>query len=150
MSVDVDIVPFRKNFAPAAAEIEKACFSEPWSEQSLLSELKRADSVMLAAVKGEIVIGWAGLEYVCGEGSVTNIAVLPQYRRIGAGEALTRSLISECQKRSLFSLTLEVRTSNTAAISLYTKLGFSELGIRPNFYSFPREDALMMRLDFTK
>lgn len=148
--MSVVVLPFEEKFAPAAAEIEKACFSEPWSEKSLLSELKRADSVMLAATKGEIVIGWAGLEYVCGEGSVTNIAVSPEFRRMGAGEALTRALISECEGRSLFSLTLEVRPSNSAAISLYKKLGFCEIGLRPNFYSFPREDALMMRLDFTK
>ncbi|MBP1557581.1 MAG: ribosomal-protein-alanine N-acetyltransferase, partial [Oscillospiraceae bacterium] len=72
------IVPFEERFASFAAEIEKACFSEPWSEQSLLSELQREDSVMFAALLDEKVIGWAGLEYVCGEGSVTNIAVLPQ------------------------------------------------------------------------
>lgn len=148
--MNIVILPFREEFALSAAEIEKLCFSEPWSEQSLLSELKRADSVMMAALSGEKVIGWAGLEYVCGEGSVTNIAVSPEFRRMGAGEALTRSLISECRKRSLFSLTLEVRPSNRAAISLYKKLGFGEIGVRPNFYSFPREDALMMRLEFTK
>lgn len=146
--MSINIVPFEEKFAAAAAEIEKACFSEPWSEKSLISELKRADSVMVAALIGEKVAGWAGLEYVCGEGSVTNIAVSPEFRRMGAGEALTRFLISESQRRSLFSLTLEVRQSNSAAISLYKKLGFAEIGIRPNFYSFPRENALMMRLEF--
>ena len=144
------IIPFEERFASSAAEIEKACFSEPWSEQSLLSELQREDSVMFAALLDEKVIGWAGLEHVCGEGSVTNIAVLPQNRRIGAGEALTRSLIDACEQLSLISLTLEVRPSNTAAISLYKKLGFKELGVRPNFYSFPREDALMMQLEFPR
>ena len=144
------IVPFEERFASSAAEIEKACFSEPWSEQSLLSELQREDSVMFAALLDEKVIGWAGLEYVCGEGSVTNIAVLPEHRRIGAGEMLTRSLIDACEQLTLTSLTLEVRPSNKAAISLYKKLGFKELGIRPNFYSFPREDALMMQLCFSR
>ena len=144
------IIPFEERFASSAAEIEKACFSEPWSEQSLLSELQREDSVMFAALLDEKVIGWAGLEHVCGEGRVTNIAVLPQNRRIGAGEALTRSLIDACEQLSLISLTLEVRPSNAAAISLYKKLGFKELGIRPNFYSFPREDALMMQLEFPR
>ena len=144
--MSVVIVPFEERFAKAAAEIEKACFSEPWSEQSLLSELQREDSIMFAALLDEKVIGWAGLEHVCGEGSVTNIAVLPQNRRIGAGEKLTRSLVDACEQLTLTSLTLEVRPSNGAAISLYKKLGFKELGIRPNFYSFPREDALMMQL----
>ena len=144
------IIPFEERFASSAAEIEKACFSEPWSEQSLLSELQREDSVMFAALLDEKVIGWAGLEHVCGEGSVTNIAVLPQNRRIGAGEALTRSLIDACEQLTLTSLTLEVRPSNAAAISLYKKLGFKELGVRPNFYSFPREDALMMQFVFPR
>lgn len=144
------IVPFEERFAPDAAKIEKACFSEPWSEQSLLSELKREDSVMFAAILGEKVIGWAGLQYVCGEGSVTNIAVLPEFRRIGAGEKLTCALIAACEQLSLVSLTLEVRPSNTAAILLYKKLGFEDIGIRPNFYSFPREDALMMQLGFAQ
>lgn len=142
------VVPFKKEYAPGAAEVERACFSQPWSEQSLLSELSREDCVMFAAVDGEKVIGWAGLEHVCGEGSVTNIAVLPQYRRMGLGRALTRSLIESSKALSLSRLVLEVRPSNTAAISLYQQLGFQSIGRRPGFYSFPREDALLMQINF--
>lgn len=128
------------------AEVEKACFAQPWSVQSLTDELAKENAVMFAALKNDgTVIGWAGLEHICGEGSVTNVAVLPPERRNGVGEALTRALLSESNKLSLDWLMLEVRISNVTAISLYQKLGFKPIGIRPNFYDFPREDAMLMR-----
>lgn len=148
MSKQFEIVKFDISHAAAAAEVEKASFSQPWSEQSLLSQLERDDSCMFAAVcKGETV-GWSGMEHSFGEGSVLNIAVLPQYRGLGMGEALTAALIQKSKELKLDWLMLEVRPSNIAAVTLYKKLGFAEIGKRPNFYSFPREDALLMRIDF--
>ena len=91
------------------------------------------------------LLGWAGFEHVCKEGSITNVAVEPAARRSGIGQALVERLIKEAENLSLESLILEVRVSNSAAIALYSKLGFVSLGIRPGFYEAPREDALMMR-----
>ena len=150
MKNSFEIVEFNPNHAAAAAEVEKASFSQPWSEQSLLSQLEREDSAMFAAVINGETVGWSGMEHSFGEGSVLNIAVLPQYRRLGIGEALTSALVEKSKQLSLDWLMLEVRPSNTAAVTLYKKLGFAEIGKRPNFYSFPREDALLMRIDFIK
>lgn len=140
------VQPVTSAYIPGIVEVEKACFAQPWSAQSLTAELAKENAVMFAALKSNgAVIGWAGLEHICGEGSVTNVAVLPQERRHGVGEALTRALLSESHKLALDWLMLEVRISNVAAVSLYQKLGFEPVGIRPNFYDFPREDAMLMR-----
>jgi ribosomal protein S18 acetylase RimI-like enzyme len=82
-----------------------------------------------------------------GRAKFGRIAVLPQYRGLGIGEALTAKLIQKSRELKLDWLMLEVRPSNIAAVTLYNKLGFAEIGKRPNFYSFPREDALLMRID---
>jgi len=148
MSKQFEIVNFDISHAAAAAEVEKASFSQPWSEQSLVSQLERDDSEMFVAVCDNETVGWSGLEHSFGEGSVLNIAVLPQYRGLGIGEALTAKLVEKSKELKLDWLMLEVRPSNTAAVTLYKKLGFAEIGKRPNFYSFPREDALLMRIDF--
>lgn len=148
MSVDYIIVPLEEKHIQGAAIVEQTCFSQPWSEGSFLGELLRGDTAMFAAVSQGKVIGWAGLEYVCGEGSVTNIAVLPDFRGNGIGEALTHMLIQRSRELSLSRLTLEVRQSNSAAVALYEKLGFLHIGKRPDFYSYPREAALMMNIIF--
>ncbi|MFV0497214.1 MAG: ribosomal protein S18-alanine N-acetyltransferase [Candidatus Fimivivens sp.] len=140
------VLPVTSAYIPAIAEVEKACFAQPWSVQSIATELAKENAAMFVALKSkDQVVGWAGLEYICGEGNVTNVAVLPQERRHGVGEALTRTLLSEAINLSLDWLMLEVRVSNVTAISLYRNLGFEPVGIRPNFYDSPREDALLMR-----
>jgi ribosomal-protein-alanine N-acetyltransferase len=138
-----DMIPAH---VPAAAKIEALCFTQPWSEQALLAGVMNPSCIMLAALNEEnIVMGWAGAQVVWGEGSVFNICVHPGFRRTGVGEALTRALIDRCAQKRAETLTLEVRASNIPAIRLYEKIGFSPLGLRPNFYDIPREDALMMR-----
>lgn len=142
--MQVEIVSLTPALVPGAAAVEQACFSLPWSESGLLSELEKQGARCFVAVSNGDVIGWAGLESVCGEGSVTNVGVLPEYRGQGVGEALTRALLGAFDALALDRLLLEVRISNTPAISLYEKLGFAPLGIRPGFYESPTEDALMM------
>ena len=115
-----------------------------WSRSSR----SRQSSCSHKVARFPTVVGWAGLESVCGEGSVTNIAVLPKFRRRGTGEALTRALLAAAQELALDRLLLEVRVSNAPAIALYEKLGFSPLGVRPGFYEAPREDALIMQRVF--
>lgn len=129
--------------------VECESFSQPWSESAILAEMENGHSTLFAAVENGGVIGWAGLEAVCGEGSVTNIAVLPAFRRKGVGRKLTQRLIEEAREEGLDFLMLEVRVSNTPAVALYESLGFSPVGIRPHFYEAPCEDALLLRIDFT-
>jgi ribosomal-protein-alanine N-acetyltransferase len=128
--------------------VETESFSRPWSEQAILAEMENGHSTLLVALDGEQVVGWAGMESVCGEGSVTNIAVLPAFRRQGVGRRLTAALIEQARRQECEFLMLEVRVSNTPAIALYEELGFARIGVRPRFYDDPREDALMMQIQF--
>ena len=127
------------------ANLEKICFSDPWSEASIASELDNPLSVWFTALEGENVIGYVGSQTVLDGSDMMNIAVSPEFRRMGVAEKLIDALISELRVRGSRCLILEVRVSNIAAISLYTKLGFSEIGRRRNYYRNPKEDALILR-----
>lgn len=127
------------------AELEKICFSAPWSEQSIAYELNNPLSLWLVAMDGDAVAGYIGSQSVPPESDVMNVAVFPQYRRQGIGQMLVRSLAMELKTAGNTSLTLEVRASNDSAIALYEKLGFIQVGMRPNYYRNPREDALILQ-----
>lgn len=130
------------------AELEKICFSDPWSETSIASELNNKLSLWMVAIDDEKVIGYVGSQTVLGETDMMNIAVHPDYRKQGIGTALIVGLIGELELRGSHSLMLEVRASNTPAISVYEKLGFIEVGRRKNYYRNPKEDALIMRKEW--
>ena len=130
------------------AQLEKICFSDPWSERSVASELENKLSCWLVAMEGEQVAGYIGSQTVCGETDMMNVAVHPDHRRKGIAEALILALIAELKTMESHCLTLEVRASNAPAIALYEKLGFSEIGRRKNYYRNPREDALILRKEW--
>lgn len=130
------------------AALEKLCFSAPWSENAITSELKNPLSLWLVAVDGDKIAGYVGSQAVMGEADMMNVAVSPQYRRQGIGEKLVQELIRCLKDNSVYSLTLEVRQSNESAIALYYKLGFSQVGRRPNYYFNPKEDALILRKEW--
>lgn len=128
----------------AIARIEAACFSAPWSEALILAGLqKKTDLFYIAACGGEIA-GYIGLNRVLDESYLYNLAVLPQFRRRGVGEALLRHACGEMFGTGAAFVSLEVRCSNCAAIALYEKLGFRRAGERKDFYSSPTEDAVIM------
>lgn len=130
------------------AQLEKICFSDPWSERSVASELENKLSCWLVAMEGEQVAGYIGSQTVCGETDMMNVAVHPDHRRKGIAESLILALIAELKTMESHCLTLEVRASNAPAIALYEKLGFSEIGRRKNYYRNPREDALILRKEW--
>ena len=130
------------------AELEKICFSAPWSERSIASELDNKLSCWLVAVEGDQVTGYIGSQTVCGETDMMNVAVHPSHRRKGIAEKLILALVEELRGMDSHCLTLEVRASNVPAISLYEKLDFSEIGRRKNYYRNPKEDALIMRKEW--
>ncbi len=142
------ITEMRPEHVSQVAELEKKCFSAPWSEKSVASELENPLACWLVALDGTLVTGYAGSQTVMGETDMMNIAVHPDFRRRGIGEALVQALISELKKRGSRCLTLEVRASNGAAQGLYAKLGFFLAGRRPNYYFHPREDALILRKEW--
>ena len=130
---------------PAVVEIEKACFSLPWREKSCEDSLSREDTVFLVC-SDEGVTGYMGLYLSFDEASVTNVAVSPEFRKKGYGEALVTAAKEFAKEAGVESIFLEVRQSNAPALSLYKKLGFEELGIRKKFYEHPVEDAIIMKV----
>jgi len=130
------------------AALEKICFSDPWSENSVASELQNKLALWLVAVENETVAGYIGSQTVMGETDMMNVAVHPDFRRRGVAEALILTLVEELKKQESHCLTLEVRASNVPAIALYEKLDFSQIGRRKNYYRNPREDALILRKEW--
>lgn len=131
-----------------AEALEKECFSMPWSMEMFLAELNDPHCLYFAAEEGDRLIGYAGMQYVLDEGYINNIAVAADFRRRGVASALMDRLISAAKELSLAFLTLEVRRSNASAIALYEKYGFERVGLRRDYYSLPREDAVLMTLFF--
>ena len=130
------------------AELEKLCFSDPWSENSVASELKNPLSLWLVAVEEDRVGGYIGSQTCGDETDMMNVAVHPDFRRQGIATALIVELVEALRKKGSRCLTLEVRASNLSAISVYERLGFSEIGRRKNYYRNPREDALILRKEW--
>ncbi len=144
-SSDIAIIPLRAEHAAALHRLEAGCFSAPWSEASIaaLADDPRAAS-FAALYKGEPV-GYVSMYYVLDAGMINNIATAPEMRRRGIATALLRALADRCEKLGVRELTLEVRQSNRAAVSLYEKEGFVFVGVRRNYYDSPREDALLYK-----
>lgn len=127
-----------------AAELERLCFTQPWSESSL-AILTRQNGVGIAALTdGGKLVGYCGMLTVLDEGQITNVAVHPEFRRTGIGSALLNRLFEEAKTLGVTQISLEVRESNVAAKELYLRHGFSVAGVRKRFYSHPTEDGLVM------
>lgn len=126
-------------------EIEKACFSLPWSRNSFVQEITENKCARYLVVAHENrVAAYAGMWLVIDEAHITNIAVHPAYRGLGIGEKVTRALMRAADELGIRYMTLEVRRSNLVAQSLYRKLGFVDVGFRKRYYEDNQEDALIM------
>lgn len=136
------ISELKENEIPIIAEIEKASFKKPWSEESIRSSFN-SKSCKFFAAEDEKIIGYIGVSIAADEGYILNVAVFPEYRGRGVGRALVTYLIDK-YKDDLKFLTLEVRPSNKPAVSLYSSLGFEKAGERPSYYSNPTENALLL------
>ena len=144
----IEIKPMPINDAFKASEIEKVCFNkEAWSEKSI-TETVNTGGCYFAAYKGSEMVGVLGVKLVLDEAYILNISVLPSFRRMGIGSLLLKAASKYLKEKNAAFLSLEVRDSNSAAISLYEKLGFELKGIRKNFYEEPKEDARIMTYNF--
>lgn len=146
--MNIEIVRMNEDHINGIVNVENNSFSIPWSEKSFRDELKNDLAVYFTALtETGNVAGYMGLWNVAGQGDITNIAVLPEFRKSGIGSKLLESVISYAKKHALSKLTLEVRASNTPAKSLYSKFGFKPVGIRKKYYRDNREDAVIMELN---
>lgn len=126
---------------PAVAQIEKECFSQPWSEQGFLDGMK--DAIFFVAEDSQIV-GYIGMYRMPPEGEITNVAVTQKMRGKGYGRELLLAMQRWAAEHEIDRIVLEVRSKNKPAIQLYRTYGFEKIGVRKNFYQFPREDADIM------
>lgn len=147
--VSYRLVPMDRELAVQVAEIERMNFSHPWTEKMLQEDLDNMLSSFICALgENGVVMGYAGLTVVAGEGYINNIAVRQEYRRQGVASELLKVFLRFGKAQGLSFLTLEVRASNEAAKRLYMKHGFAQVGRRKNYYDDPKEDAILMTLDF--
>ena len=141
----IEISPMTPADVPQVAALERLCFTDPWSEASIAYELQNALSLWLAARDGARVVGYIGSQSVPPESDVMNLAVHPEYRRRGIASALLNALKERLMPRGVTVLALEVRRSNSDALALYEKHGFTLAGVRKNYYRTPKEDALILK-----
>lgn len=140
----MEAVPMTYEDIPEVVSIERQCFSDPWSEKAFEDEMKNPLAVYFTVKEDGRCIGYCGFWNVSGEGGITNIAVAAEYRKRGVGALLIEKMIERAVFLGLSILTLEVRASNAAAQRLYERYGFEKIGIRPNYYQNPRENAWIM------
>lgn len=126
------------------ANIEQSLFSLPWTKKDFLEAMEQTDKLYLCVEEAGRVIAYCGLTQVLDEGYITNVAVSQEYQNQGIGFDMLKELFVRGSERGIRAFTLEVREHNTSARKLYGKLGFEEVGIRKNFYSFPKENAVIM------
>lgn len=125
-------------------EVEKNCFEHHWSKESFKKELINENARYLVAKLGGKIVGYVGIWLILDEGHITNVAVHNDYRGQKIGDKLVQSLVNLCKENNINSMTLEVRVSNIVAQNLYKKYGFKLAGIRKEYYSDNKEDAMIM------
>ncbi|MBE6633783.1 MAG: ribosomal-protein-alanine N-acetyltransferase [Ruminococcaceae bacterium] len=146
----VTVCPMESRHLSEVAEIEALCFAEPWSANALRLLTGESGFGVVALNEEARILGYGGMLIAPDEGQITNIAVHPDHRRLGVGHAILSALEQEALDRGLEQLSLEVRVSNLAAISLYERHGFEAAGRRRGFYRHPTEDGLVMLLHLSE
>ncbi|MPM70850.1 Ribosomal-protein-alanine acetyltransferase [bioreactor metagenome] len=124
--------------------VEEDCFVDPWSKESIKKELKNNLARYLVAQLDDRIVGYVGVWFVVDEGHITNVAVHSDYRGKKIGDKLVKEMVALCKENNIVAMTLEVRSSNTVAQNLYRKYGFKMGGIRKEYYSDNKEDAIIM------
>lgn len=143
------LVPMDRELAIQVAEIEKQNFSHPWTERMLQDALDdMLTSFICALGDNGVVMGYAGITVVAGEGYINNVAVRQEYRKQGIASELLNVFIRFAQAQGVEFITLEVRVSNVPAKQLYMKHGFTQVGRRKDYYDDPKEDAILMTRTF--
>jgi ribosomal-protein-alanine N-acetyltransferase len=140
----MQITAMTEALVPKVSALEALCFSTPWSENSIRSELENPYSIWLVALEETELAGYLGVQFGPDGGDIMTIATDPAYRGQGVGRLLLTTMTGLLREKQLGYLTLEVRPSNEPALKLYEAFGFRQVGRRPNYYKNPREDALLL------
>lgn len=140
----MEIIKLETEHAQDVYDILASSFSNPWSLDTVRDLLSCKYASCFGALSEDKLVGYACLEWVLDEGSLTDIAVKPEYRGRGFAKALMNELVNDAVKRDMQFVTLEVRESNISALSLYRSFGFEDVGKRPRYYKDPVEDALLL------
>ena len=144
----IQVVTMAEEHISALAQLERECFSDPWSEKALTEELRNPNAVFRVALIDGEVAGYVGMLHVLDEGDICNVAVFDRYRRKGVASALIQHLVDYGVENQLSFITLEVRESNIGAQKFYETMGFETIGVRKNFYDNPKEHAILMNKTF--
>ena len=131
--------------APALAELERACFSDPWTAAGIRETIQYETSRSFVALESDRIVGYVIARISGMEGEILDLAVLPEVRRRGIGRQLLRTVRENLHSDGVRELFLEVRESNQPAIELYRAHGFRPVGLRHRYYRNPPEDALVLR-----
>ena len=140
----IDFMPMESCHVDGVFHISEISFHLPWSITSIRNELNNGLARYIVAVDNGKVVGYGGAWFIVDEGHITNIAVLPEYRKQHIGSGILKNLIEECKNECIVAMTLEVRSSNISAQSLYKKFDFVGEGIRKRYYADNGEDAIIM------
>ncbi len=146
----IEIIPLEYEYCEDVELVAKSCLPEHWSLDSIRDVLKYENNIYYVAkdVEYNKVVGYAGIMIIADESELLNIAVVEAYRKCGIAQRLLDLLFEQAKKHGAYRILLEVRRSNISAIQLYQKNSFSDLGVRKNYYSNPKEDALLMEKRF--
>ena len=143
--MNVFITDVKAEHLPRIEALERLCFSVPWTTEQPFRQMTGENCIFLVAENEKSdILGYVGLSFVLDEGYISNVAVSPEYRRLGVADRLIETLKHRAEAEKLSFLTLEVRAGNEAAIALYSKHGFKTVGIRKAYYDRPKEDAVLM------
>ena len=160
--VDVRIERMTVHHISAVMAIDEQGYGDPWSATTWHKEMRDDDRLHLVAItdreqasnnsesdgEGERVVGHVGLLYLVGMAHVSNVAVDPEYQHQGVATRLLIELLDRAREHGSTAVTLEARAANKRAHRLYSRLGFQPLGITPDYYTEPSEDALVMSIRF--
>ena len=146
MAVRCQIRPATTADVARLAELERICFSDPWSPAGLREMISATLTIGLVALSGKTIIGYAIARYAADSGEILNLAVAPEHRREGVAAHLIDALLEGLRSRDIREVYLEVRESNGPARALYKDKGFTVAGMRRACYRYPTEDALVLRL----
>jgi len=142
----IRIEPMTAEHIEQIHQLEKLCFPEDaWSMSTFKMELENSFSTYIVACENSVVLGYAGMHHVLDEAEIVNIAVSPNFRGQKIGNQLMQGLMTGILELGITAITLEVRASNSHAISLYQNYGFMPISIRTNYYRKPLEDAIVMQ-----